>query len=86
MSLSFWQVEIRRECKTGDLYEELKPKLSKRHSRAQIVQELNRVARERRNFEVGTDEGLWIASPMGKTTTGFYLWKLIFRPSAQTVA
>lgn len=86
MPLGLWEVTVRSKCRTCDLYEELRPKLNKSHNRAQIIRKLDRLAQKRKDYEIQTDEGLWIAHPAGATETGFYLWNLIFRPSAQALA
>ncbi|MBD2057792.1 hypothetical protein H6F88_17495 [Oculatella sp. FACHB-28] len=80
MLLGLSEVITKRNCKTKYLYDELKPKLNKCHDRAQIIRKLDRFAREHKVFEIGTDEGLWIAYPIGKQGTRYYHWNLIFRP------
>lgn len=86
LPLNLCEVVIRLDCKTGDLYEELRPKLGKNHDRGQIMQKLDRLARAGKDFELSTKEGEWLARTKGKTETGYYLWTLYFRPDYQSVA
>jgi hypothetical protein len=84
--LQMEEVRVGSNFMTHDLYLELRTKLAKNHQRRQIVQNLDRLARNGQDYELLSSEGTWIAKPAGKTPTGRYLWNLHFRPHPSMAA